>query len=244
MKKYFFYFMLFLSTLVSCKKENDSSRFISIDSAYPLAVGKTFWYRLDSTVPVDFGKSLEVHSYLAKDSIESSYIDPTGKTAFRIYRYITDTLKSQPWQFCATHTATLTANSIEYTENNLRFTKLVNPISYNTSWKGNSYINTTQGVSPYYYFDDWNYRYENIEKPFTCIKQTFDTTYTVLQNDEQSPSSFDPTTYNDRRYGKEVYAKGVGLIYKELLFYIWQITPKPAFQDDSYGIKLNLIDYK
>ena len=34
------------------------------------------------------------------------------------------------------------------------------------------------------------------------------------------------------------------LIYKEFLHYIWQPTPVPAkFQDDSYGIKLNLISY-
>lgn len=232
--------------LLSCKKENQKLSTISISEAYPLAVGKTFIYKLDSTIPVDFGKKLEVHSYFAKDSIESSFIDATGKTSFRIYRYlrpITDTLNLLPWQFLATHVATINGNTIEYVENNLRFIKLVDPISYNTSWKGNSYINTQQPYG-FYYLDDWNYHYTNVEEPFTVIKQKFDTTYTVLQNDEQTPAVFNDQVLNDKKFGKEVYAKGVGLIYKEFMFYIWQTTPKPAFQDDSYGIKLNLIDYK
>jgi hypothetical protein len=39
-----------------------------------------------------------------------------------------------------------------------------------------------------------------------------------------------------------VYAKGIGLIYKEFLHYEWQ-APK-YLEDRTYGIKLNLIDYK
>lgn len=229
--------------LFSCKKENENLNIISINQAYPLAVGKTFLYRLDSTVPINFGASLDTHSYLAKDSIESSFIDATGKTSFRIYRYITDTLKTLPWQFSATHVATINGNTIEYLENNLRFIKLADPISYNTSWKGNSYINTQQPFG-LYYLDDWNYHYININEPFTTLKQKFDTTYTVLQNDEQTPATFNNLVLNEKKLGKEVYAKGIGLIYKEFMFYIWQTTPKPGFQDDSYGIKLNLIDYK
>lgn len=236
---------IFLVTIfiVSCKKENENLNINSINQAYPLALGKTFTYRLDSSVLVDFGSKFEVHSYLAKDSVESTFIDATGKTSFRIFRYLTDTLKTNPWQFSATHVATINGNTIEYVENNLRFIKLADPISYNTSWKGNSYINTQQPFG-LYYLDDWNYHYTNINEPFTVLKQKFDTTYTVLQNDEQTPATFNSQVLNEKKLGKEVYAKGIGLIYKEFMFYIWQTTPKPGFQDDSYGIKLNLIDYK
>ncbi len=244
MKAFCIYIALIVSLLVGCNKVNQNLNITSVNELFPLQVGKVFLYRLDSTVFINFGVSKEIHSYVIKDSIESSFIDATGNTSYRIYRYITDTLQAKPWQFLVTNIATINNGKIEYIENNLRFIKLVDPVSSNKTWKGNIYINTTLGVSPYYYFDDWNYRYEKIAEPFTCIKQKFDTTYTVLQSDEQTPAVFDASTFNDKRYSKEIYAKGVGLIYKEFLFYIWQTTPKPAFQDDAYGVKLNLIDYK
>jgi hypothetical protein len=49
-----------------------------------------------------------------------------------------------------------------------------------------------------------------------------------------------------KSFSKEVYAKGIGLIYKE--FIRWTYQPPTAvnkyFQEGSFGIKLNLIDYK
>jgi hypothetical protein len=81
--------------------------------------------------------------------------------------------------------------------------------------------------------------------PFKCLKGTLQNTYTVLQQNTQFPSSgFDPIQYNEKNYSVEVYAKGVGLIYKNFLHYVWQPTPSGRYQDDSYGIRLNLIDYK
>lgn len=149
-----------------------------------------------------------------------------------------------PWVFCATYQATYTATNVEYIDNNLRYIKLANPVSYNTTWKGNAYINTTQGTSVYDYLDGWDYAYQNLDEPFKCLKGTIQNTYTVLQQNQTTPAVFDAVVRNDKNYGLEVYAKGIGLIYREFIHYVWQPTPSPKFQDESYGIKLNLIDYK
>ncbi len=238
------YLVVLIISFASCKKETQNLSVITASQIYPLAVGKVFIYRLDSINAVNFGAALQTKSFHAKDSIESTFLDVTGRTSYRIFRYLRDTLDSQDWVFSATNYATVTNNTIEYVENNLRFTKLANPVSYNTIWKGNSYINT-QLPSSYYFMDNWDYQYQNIDMPYTCLKGILPNTSTVLQQDYQVPQSgFDASQYNEKSYSIEVYAKGVGLIYKDFLHYIWQPTPSPKFQDDSWGIRLNLIDYK
>lgn len=237
-------FIILILFFSSCAKQNEILSIVPINELYPLAVGKTFFYRLDSTITISFGASLATRSYLAKDSIESNFIDASGRNNFIILRYLRDTLASTPWKYTATYFATITNERVEYVDNNLRYITLANPISYNTTWKGNSYINTVL-PSTYYYLDNWDYQYRNLDLPFTTKKGVINNTTTVLQQDTQIPSAFNPATYNEKNYSIEVYAKGIGLIYKEFFHYIWQPTPTPAkFQDDTYGIKLNLIDYK
>ncbi|MFY7964810.1 MAG: hypothetical protein ACOVO1_07920 [Chitinophagaceae bacterium] len=244
MKKYFL--IVVLSTFFfSCKKSMETLTPIVINDLYPITVGKTFIYRLDSTLPINFGASLATKSYQAKDSVESNFMDASGRNSFRIFRYLRDTLGIQPWTFTATYYTTIETNKIEYNDNNLRFITLVNPVSYNTSWKGNAYINTIL-PSPFYYFDNWDYHYTKLDEPFTCIKGNIQNTYTVLQqNTKVQQGNFNPSFYDEKNYSIEVYAKGIGLIYKDFIHYTWQPTPAPArFQDDSWGIRLNLIENK
>lgn len=230
--------------LFSCK-EVEQLDVVRASELYPLAVGKSFIYRLDSTQPSSFGASLVTKSYLAKDSVDGSFIDAVGKRSFRIFRYLRDTAQTKPWVFAATYSAHFDSTNIEYVDNSLRYIKLANPVSFNTSWKGNVLINTVL-PSPYYYLDNWNYTYESLNEPFTTPQGiTYENTYTVFQEDMQTPATFSANQYNAKSYSKEVYAKGIGLVYKEFLYWIWQPTPAPArFQDDAYGVKLSLISYK
>jgi len=232
---------------VACSKK-DVVNYPALSEYYPLKVGRTYTYRLDSTVRANFGASLVVKYYLAKDSVESQFNDAQGRLSYRIFRYLRDTLQTQPWTYMATYVATFdaSAKSMEYVDNNLRYLSLKEPVTEGFTWKGNSYIDTKSGSSPVKYLDEWNYSYGNIGLPFTVRKGKFDTTISVLQADEVSPPGpFNPANYQQTNYSKEVYAKGVGLIYKEFLHKTWQISPAPAhWDDDSYGIKLNLVDYK
>ncbi len=233
--------------LFSCKKETAHLNLPSVNDYYPLQSGRVFIYRLDSTVTPAFGTSLDVHSLLAKDSIADGFSDNLGRPSFRVYRFITDTLAAQPWQYISTYYITPTSQSVEVIDdNNLRFLKLAEPVRNDFSWSGNTYIDTRSAGSPYQYLDGWNYTYQNVNQPYTVIMGTLDSTITVFQRDETSPDApFDPNNYQQRNYSVEVYAKGVGLIYKEFLHWTWQPTPPPAkYQDDSYGIKLNLIEVK
>lgn len=239
-------FLLIAFELLSCKKQTQILDIIALEELYPMKVGKVFIYKLDSTFTIDFGRDLATKSYHAKDTIESTFLDASGRTSFRIYRYTRDTLDTQDWAFAGTYYSTITNEKVEVNDNNLRFITLASPVSYNTTWKGNAFINTILGTSPYYFLDNWSYQYQNINSSFTCLKGNIDSTTTVLQQDYQVPESgYNAAQYSEKSYSIEVYAKGIGLVYKDFLRYVWQPTPQPAkFQDDSYGIRLNLIDYK
>ncbi len=226
------------------KKVSETITSASINDYAALQTGKTYLYRLDSTIAAAFGASLIVKSYQAKDSIESAFTDNLGRQSFRIFRYTRDTLATQQWRFAATYVATPTDQTLEYVDNNMRFIKLHAPIKEGYTWKAHSYIDTKSTNSTVRYLDEWEYEYRDVEQPYTVLRKTYDSTITVLQRDETVPSGpFNPAVFQQRDYGTEVYAKGIGLVYKEFLHWTWQPSPTPGFQDDSYGVKLRLISH-
>jgi hypothetical protein len=227
----------------SCKKSED---YQPVRSADYMAVtsGKVLIYRLDSTVLLPFGAGLKVNSYQAKDSLNDSFFDNQGRRSFRVYRYIRDLAGTQAWAYNSTYYITPTASTVEVTESNMRFIKLADDININTTWKGNAYINTTSG-STYSYLDGWDYTYQNINEPFTTLRGNIDSTVTVFQQDALVPDApFNAATYQEKDYGVEVYAKGIGLVYKEFLHWRYLGDPVRAYDDGSYGIKLNLLQVR
>jgi hypothetical protein len=234
-----------MAVLQGCKKQFTQLNLQNATAYYPLTAGKVFVYRMDSTHLDVAAMQLLVSSWLVKDSVGKSFKDNTGRMSYPVYRFITDTLSSTPWQAMYTYYATITSTAAEVVDdNNLRFLKLVTPVNEGFSWNGNSYINTQD--PGYLYMMGWNYVYQNVNMPFTTLKGNIDSTVTVLQNDDTSPPGpFDPNAYQERIYSVEVYGKGIGLVYKNFLHWTWQTDPPPAQYDkDSYGIVLNLISVK
>lgn len=229
------------SLLNSCTKKSETFSSASLNDYFPLAVGKSYIYRLDSTVLGRFGSALIVNSYQAKDSVESTFNDNQGRLSYRIFRYIRDTSATQPWRFAATYYATPTRTNLEYVDNNLRFLKLQLPITEGVSWKAHSYIDN----QTFSYLSNWEYQYQNQDQPYNIFNKTFDSTVTVFQNDETTPPGpFNPNLYQQHNHGYEVFAKGVGLIYKDFMHWTWQTSPAPAkYEDGSYGVRLRLISH-
>ena len=237
--------IIILSVIAGCKKTNNGFSLPLLSEYYPLQKGKVFIYRLDSIVIPAFGTSLVEKSYAAKDVIEDTFTDNLGRLSYRVFRYTTDTLMIKPWQYESTYYITPTDQSVEVVDNdNLRFIKLKEPLRDGLAWQGNAFIDTKSATSPYQYMDRWDYTYQNFNAPYVVLNGTLDSTITVWQQDETTPDGpFDPNNYQQRNYSIEVYAKGIGLVYKEFLHWTWQTTPPPSkYDDDSYGIRLNLID--
>lgn len=181
---------------------------------YPLRVGNYFIYQVQKNND----------KYELKVTVTDSSVNDKGIVTYTMVREKrVDTFSS--WQSLETWSAKLTDNKIIQNEGNVLFVKLTFPPSLNLKWDGNQYNNRKIDENPYtinlpydgnvlvdsksdYYF------ISELEATIT-LPSGFeaDNTVTVIHNNYQ-----DIVTGTDQR--KEVYAKGVGLIYKEINQYL------------------------
>ncbi len=236
MRRSFFYAATALLILVSsCKKVTEEYAMLPLNDYYPLTVGKYITYSLDSIVYyTNFGVSATVNSYQVKHVVDAAITDNLGRPAFRIIRYIRNT-PAAAWQPDNTFTALSSENGIEFTENNLRFLKLVNPIRQDYSWQGNSFINTTSVTSTVKYLNDWDYTYDSINVASTIGSITLDNTIKVAE--------IDYTDSYTRLISEEKYAKGIGLVYRNFLYQTKSSLTSPYNDAVSYGVVMKMIDH-
>jgi len=93
----------------------------------------------------------------------------------------------------------ITQTTAEKVEENVRFTKMIFPVSENKTWDGNA--NNTIGK--------WSYQYDSLHLPRTYNSLDFDSTVLVSQIDNVNPFQ--------RQQAYEVYAKYVGLVRKSYI---------------------------
>ncbi len=245
MAKYISGFVLASLIMFSCKKETTRFTSASLTDYYPLTVGKYITYDMDSTVYyINFGKTASLVHYQAQDRVEDQITDNIGRPAYRVQRYLRKD-PSQAWVPSNTFMVVPTEKSVEFIENNLRFLKLAFPVKQDFTWKGNSYL-TPMAYDTYDFGSDftadWDYVYDSVNVPLTINSITFDSTIKVAERDEflgEDPA-LPGTQYGERSYAVEKYAKGLGLIYKELLHWEYQGVNK-AYK--GFGIKLSIIDH-
>jgi hypothetical protein len=128
---------------------------------------------------------------------------------------------------------------VERVEENLRFIRLVLPPGDGSTWMGNVFIPSS--VSDGFY-DDWEYEYESVDIPYSLNGFNFDSTLTVLEVDD--------STAITKRFSKAVYAKHVGLVYKDL-FNLWLVTdsipvqpgPWETMANRGYTVRIRVKDF-
>ncbi|MFC5407974.1 hypothetical protein ACFPMF_01545 [Larkinella bovis] len=135
------------------------------------------------------------HTYQLRELISQSYDDPSIGTSFRVER----TRRANDldnWQPDSARTVRLWEDQLIQTENNIPYVKLIFPVMPQ-KWDGNAYNALGE--------DEYQLRHTG--QPLTVLNQSFAETATVVQQN-------DSTLVNqDKRL--EVYARNVGLIYKE-----------------------------
>jgi hypothetical protein len=109
-----------------------------------------------------------------------------------------------------------TATNLQLYEDDIDFVKLVFPPQQDETWNGNVYVPTT---APYDVFQNWNYFYASVDQPYSINGLNFDHTLTVSEVDNEN--------LIEKTLRKEVYAKGVGLIYQE-----WEYMTKQNVSAD------------
>ncbi len=233
--------------ITSCKKTVNFTSTSSYSGSLTdfwttLQIGKYVTYRLDSLNFYFYGQLDTITSYLAKDSVEDSIIDGAGNKAWLVTRYMSDTTGAT-WYPGETYTVTPSTQKIEMNENNLRTIKLAFPIDDGFSWPGNTYLPYAPYQDFFVFSDDshlslgnWNFTYQNVDKPYIAGNLSFDSTITVMQaNDSINVPILDPTSFASRTYWAETYAKHVGLVYRHTE--LWEYQP-PTPDGSQAGYKI------
>jgi hypothetical protein len=157
-----------------------------------------------------------------KDVIGESFYDNEGRESYVVNRYCRKD-DTYLWKDLMTFYATKTNFRVEVVENNLRMIKLVFPAKLKTYWAGNIYI-PAQIDDKLKWLWNWNYTYTYINQPFNTGLASFSNTIEVIgiNDSTNNPEQF-PDAIANKTYSKEVYAKNVGLIYRELTN--WEYQP-------------------
>ncbi len=219
---------------ISCKKE--SSFPIELKYEY-FPTDSAHWviYDVDSIFFDDFFIPIRIDSshYQIMEVIESEFLDNQGRPTQRIERYrrLDDT---QPWHIQQVWFSNRTSTTAEKVEDNLRFIKMVFPMKEGATWNGNVYININDELE---YLEDWEYEITNLDEPGSHGPFSFDSTVTINHIDDEN--------LIEKKLSREVYAKHVGLVSKELLFLEKQNVMAGWDEPESgYIVRMTVSDYK
>jgi hypothetical protein len=165
---------------------------------FPLVVGASVVYEIDSIVYDDFTGTIDTFHYYVKELVESEFIDADESPSFRLERFIRYD-EEQEWAIKNIWKARRqNANALK-TEENITYIKLIFPPENNSTWDGNAF-----NIMP-----SQNYKYINIHSPHTIDNLVLDSTITVVQKEFETIISED--------YQIEVFAKNIGLVYKKYI---------------------------
>jgi hypothetical protein len=232
-----FLFLAVLATVAiySCKKADEDTTTTPeySEDYFPLQKGKYIIYNVDSTI-WDEGLCIKIErSYQMMYMVADTFTDGQGRQSYRIDTRIRKST-ADAWTHHDVFTVTKTPTTLEWSQKEFRYIKLTFPVKETGTWKGNGYINAAD--TPITYLNGWDYVYSGVDQPFNVGEITYDKTVTVNQVDVavNNPETL-PKAYASRTYGKEVYGKGLGLVYKE--YYHWTYDPNSLANTDTFHVE-------
>ena len=161
---------------------------------FPIELEREKHFLVTNIIHNSFGK--DTSSYYLKEIIAESFIDLQGDTAYRIERYSrTDTTDN--YTIKDVWVVKKSTTSVQQTEENISYTKLIFPIDENSFWNGNVFNN----------LEYQEYVVQSIHTNFTLNNLTFDSCVTINQNYKSNLLQYENT--------EEIYSLGLGLVYKE-----------------------------
>ncbi|WP_400190920.1 hypothetical protein [Hymenobacter sp. B81] len=164
---------------------------------YPLAVGAYWVYEVEvarwaNNVPT-------VTRSQRRERVVESYQDATGQLTYRLVRSQRPTA-ADAWQDDSVLTVTVLPTGVAVSRNNRRILELVYPVKEGAEWNKNAYNDRDTIVAK-------NRYYRAVGQPATVAGQTYPRTVTTVD-----PS---PDTLFYRRSQRQIFAQGVGPIYRE-----------------------------
>ncbi len=189
--------------LTSCKKKTEDATSVLGLDYYPTKIGKFVVYDVDSTVYNDLSMDTITYKYRIKERLVENFTDNEGRQAIRLERSVKMYNPNKSYDsiaYTVKEAWMINANDkkVQVVESNLRYTKLTFPVLQNSTWDGNANNNLGQMM----------YAYSVIDKAETMNAIALRNVLTVKQRDDRSLIAV--------QYYTEKYAKGVGLVYREI----------------------------
>ncbi len=194
--KHFLRYVLVIVAVVTVSCDSDDPKVADIGKDYfPLRKGVFQIYDVEE-IRYQLNTP-ETFEYELKTSVVDSLLNSSGDYTYVIYRYKRDK-GAVEWQYLDTWSGTINNREAIQSEGNIAFVKFKLPVQVGTRWNGNTY---NAGVEDEYILEE-----KGESNSFNGIP--FDDCISITQSDND-----DFIVYLDQR--KEIYAKGVGLVYKE-----------------------------
>lgn len=233
--------------LTGCHRSEELVTAGTLDDYQPFRVGSSITYRLDSTVYTSNQTSKTQRSYVVRYHTDAMISDGEGRTGYRIIRSTRDAMDTNRWTPDQTFLAIPGQETVEWIEQNQRFILMTAPIRENFSWRGNRFINTVSDPQRQY-LDGWDYTWKSLGLPFTAGTINFPNTVTVDQRNDSVNDGRDKSRYFSRDIARDVYAKGIGLVFRDRLHEIWQPPNAGSstgyYEPGSYGIRMTYLSHR
>jgi hypothetical protein len=192
--------------LNSCKNETENPDTQTFAQYYPLAVGQYRIYQCDSLFYNDFTGQTDTFRFWIKERLESAFTDNSGQTAYRIERY-KRVYGSSAWTLNDVWMCSRTPFTAEKVEEDQRLVLLRFPLKDDLKWNRNALNNLGESeVKASNLHSTWNENYTAFDG--TTLNLNYDSTVTVINTD--------PTNLINEYRNTEVFAAGVGMIYRNL----------------------------
>ena len=210
----------FLLFLTACEERVEEFDLFLNQEYFPLAVGQTRIYQVDSINYISDGLIVDSVRSLVRERITERLEDADGEEVYRLERSIRrDT--SEAWQIADVWVVSRDAAGAYRTEENLRFIKLVFPLTENRQWNHNAFIDEQQffrvgGDELVQVYRNWESRVANADTTVVVAGQEYNNVVVIIQADEDNRI--------EKRCVEEWYAEEVGLIYQEQLILDTQST--------------------
>lgn len=209
---------------------------------FPVEVGHTWTYKMDETVIRSQGRDNISSTFFLRERVTESFVNTVGDTIFVLERAISD---SQNGTFIPTDvwTAELNEESAQRVEENLRFTKMIFPFRVGTTWEGNLFDGLTtvniaeESVRVYKDWGDYEVTARDISMSVEGVE--YPEVAVVDQADFESAI--------ERRFSKEYYGSGVGLILREMEIFDTQCSCDgqswPEKAEAGFMLRQSLVEF-
>ena len=230
----------------SCKDESTFEDPIIDETQqyFPIGLGKSITYQVDSIIydPTENSVVVDTSRVYIREVMVDTFRDEVGALIYRVERY--QAFDSNfDWEIKDVWSASISTTRAERFEENLKFVKMVFPVKDGDIWDGNVFIDETAIFSvageSIEIFKSWFYEVISTDEPEEIGGFSFDNVTTISQADEEN--------LIERRYSVEKYAKGVGLVYREMEIYdtqeIDESIPWVDKADKGFRLVMEVIDY-